>query len=271
MDSFASSDPIAVTGLGAVSAYGVGWNAFRLGVEENRTAVAELTLFEPPGACERAAEAGELDPARFLFSTQTYLDRTTVLAAGAARLALDAANVSLPVALEGDPLGLAFGTTWGCMGSIERFDRPIGEGNPRRAQGLVFSHSFPNSPASLLAIEFGLRGYHTVHAGSRLAGVWALESAFSALRDGTSAWMLAGAAESLSAPVFAHYESRGELTGAALPRPYAPDADGTLLGEGAVFLVLENARHARARKAPALGFVSACSFGADPAALAEDP
>jgi hypothetical protein len=253
MQTPAERQPV-ITGMGMVTPWGTGREAFAGGVAAGRPALAELTLFEPPGRCELAAEVGEYDYAPFLFSTQPYLDRTTALAAGAAREALDAAGLDLPVPEDASaPVGLALGTAWGCMESMDRFAQPLRAGKPKLAQGLVFSHSFPNSPASVLSIEYGLRGYASVHAGSRLAGFWALASAAEAILSGRSEAVLVGAADSLSLPVLAHKDAAGLLTHGPSPEPFNPQSSGTVPAEGACFLVLESAAHAHSRQAPVLG------------------
>ncbi len=251
---------VVITGIGAISAYGPGLQALLQGVRERRSAIGDLTLFEPPAGYERAAEAPDFDPAGALFSTQPYLDRTTALAVVAAREALDAAGLVLPVAEDADaPVGLCFGSAWGCMESVLRFSEPLLAGKPKTAQGLVFTHSFPNSPASVIAIEFGLRGYATVAAGGRLAGLRALEEGAAAIAEGTAQCVLVGAAESLSEPVFAHRAAAGEFTSGA-PRPLQADADGTLPGEAAVFFVLEHRAHARRREARILSHLCCCDL-----------
>jgi 3-oxoacyl-(acyl-carrier-protein) synthase len=241
---------ILVTGLGVVSPYGVGAAAFADGFGRSASAIGDLTLFDPPGRCERAAEVPAFEYGEHLLSTQPYLDRATALAAAAAREALDTAGFDLPVPEDRDqPVGMVYGSCWGCYNSIERFAGPILEGTPRKAQGLVFTHSFPNSPASLLAIEFGLRGFSTVTAGSRLAGMWALDQAVTALQSGRAGAILVGASEALSPMVLAHREQAGELGEDGAPRPFAEDADGTVAAEGAVFFVLETREHAESRGA----------------------
>ncbi|MBN1256706.1 MAG: hypothetical protein JXA52_03260, partial [Planctomycetes bacterium] len=207
------------------------------------------------------AEVPDFEYADYIFSTQPYLDRTTALAVVTAKTALEDAGLALPLGADSpDPVGLCFGSCWGCYNSIERFSAPLLAGKPKTAQGLVFMHSFPNSPASLISIEFGLHGFASVTSGSRLAGLWAIEEALSAIREGTSSCILAGASEALSAPVFAHYGEKNELSGGKAPQPFSKNAEGTILGEGAVFFLLESAAHAQNRNAKILGWIEDCEL-----------
>ncbi len=264
----AQADAPVITGLGLVSPFGAGREAFARGLAAGQSAIRELTLFEPTGACERAAEVGEYNPADYLVSTQTYLDRTSALTVGGVRLALEDAGLPVPVPADaGSPVGLVFGTAWGCVESMHRFAQPLLAGKPRRVQGLVFSHSFANSPASLAAIDFGLRGFGAVHAGSRLAGLWSIACAALAVQEGAAPCVVAGAAESLSAPVWAHRANAGELCAQGPPRPYDAQAAGTVPGEGACFFVVEAPGHAAARGARVHARIRHWAETGDPEAL----
>jgi 3-oxoacyl-(acyl-carrier-protein) synthase len=244
---------VFVTGLGTVSPYGLEPLLLHDGAESVASAIGELTLFEPPGACEYAAEVPEFDSSPFLHSTQPYLDRTTALALAATRSALDAAGIETPLDESAPLTGIVYGSCWGCAGSIERFSEPILNGRPKTAQGLLFLHSFPNTPASLAAIEYGLRGHSAVFAGSRLAGLWALQHACEAIASGRAERLLCVAAESLS-PLRMHcMQSAGELSPDGLPKPLLEDVKGTIPGEGACALLLESDESLRESGRAALG------------------
>jgi 3-oxoacyl-[acyl-carrier-protein] synthase II len=243
---------ILLTGIGVVSPLGVGRAAFFPAVAEGRCGIRDLTLCEPTGACEHAAEVRDYDWKSFCFSKQTFSDRCTQLAMGAARLALEDAGLKPPLVEPDNPTGLCFGSCWGCVESAEKFFAPIAQGKGKTASGLVFSHSYPNCPTSFLAIELGLRGYSTSFAGSRLSGLWALRSAFDAVRSGAAKRILVGASDAISAVVLGHLEKTGALPntrGKAAPKT-AAEATGDwarVPGEGAAFLVLEDEFSAKAR------------------------
>jgi len=260
---------ILVTGLGVVSPLGIGRAAVTRALQEDRIGISDLTLFAPPGNCEHAAEVTGYDAKDFVFSKQTYLDRCTELAIGAARLALEDAGLSLPVAADADPIGLCFGSTWGCLDSAERFHEPLAQGKAKTASSLVFSHSYPNCPTSFVAIELGLRGYSTSFAGSRLAGFWALRSALDALAAGTAARILVGASDALSPAVFAHLESQASLpvTRGQVPSLEDPQIWSRVPGEAAVFVLLETAAATRAHTAPPRARLHSITDAASPTTL----
>jgi len=146
---------------------------------------------------------------------KTYLDRASALALGAAGLALQNANLSGPFDEE---FGLVIATKFGCVETMRVFENTISEKGVKSASPLMFSHSYFNSPAALIAIEWGLRGYHAPLVGEN-SGFEALELAKNTIELGYAKRILVGVFEALS-----------------IGRNFAEEENGK---EGAVFFVLE--------------------------------
>jgi 3-oxoacyl-[acyl-carrier-protein] synthase II len=106
--------------------------------------------------------------------------------------------------------------------------------------------------ASLFYISdaFALRGPNTFFAGGAETGLTALGRAFRAVRRGEADAVLAGGADT---PVcwwnMAKIDSLGLTTHSGACRPYDVDRDGTAMGEGSAFMVIEDYETARARGA----------------------
>jgi len=162
----------------------------------------------------------------YLDSKKTYLDRCSALALAGCALALRDAGVLWPVAEEA--FGIALGTHLGCLETMKGFWDKAGERGVRLAPPLLFSHSYINSPISLCAIEFGLKGYHTTLCAGRDSGLEAVRAAFDAIRLGHAGAMLCGGVE------------------AATPTRQLCEPTGNM-GEASVFFVLETPAHAAAR------------------------
>ena len=229
---------VRISGIGIISSAGSTYTDFLNIIQQNHCCVNQITLFPVNCNCEYAGEIGEYEWKSKCFSKQTYADRTTEICVIAMREALDNAGYHIPVSHSDNAIGLCFGTSWGSLNSAEKFFGPLASGKPKTVSSLVFSHSYPNCPASFCAIEFGLRGYSTVFFGDDRAGWWALESAVDAIRSGTSLRMIAGAAESLSPALWSYFESIGKL-----PNTTTTDDITTFSsscpGEAAVFFALE--------------------------------
>lgn len=169
----------------------------------------------------------------YLSSPKTYLDRCSALALAGCALALRDAKIEMPLAGENfadKNFGITLGTHFGCVETMKTFWDKAMEKGARLANPLLFSHSYFNSPVSLCAIEFGLKGTHGTFCAHENSGLEATRAAFDAIRLGHADAMLCGGVDALSPArtLFA-------------PQPNA--------GEAAVFFVLENAETARARHA----------------------
>ncbi|MHC4870446.1 MAG: beta-ketoacyl synthase N-terminal-like domain-containing protein [Planctomycetota bacterium] len=237
-----SNPKIVITGYGVISAYGSGCDLFLSGINAGKSLHQELTLFEIREGYEFAAEIHELNYQDYIFSTQPYVDRTTAAALIASREALESAG--LTPRLEDNSAfrtGIAYASCWGAVESMEKFSAPVNSGKPKSAQGLVFVHSFINSAASVIAMEYNLQGFSTVSTGRDDCARHAMESAVSAISSGKADVMLVGAAETISELNLNHLINKGYFTEDDMQ-------SGTHFpGEGAAFLVLEKEEHAEAR------------------------
>jgi len=258
--------PVAITGIGAVTPIGIGRENLRNALAHGRSGIAEITSFDTDGlAIELAGEVADFDIANHIGSIKTYLDRTSAFALAAAAIAL--AEAKWIGNVPGAEIGLCLGTAWGCQDSIELYTSKLMEGNPKFAPPLVFTHGYANAPSSLVSIEFGLRGYNTCFAGGWTVGATALESAVDLIRRDPSQRLLAGGADALS-EVAVRTMLADDMMTAGLPRPFDASADGLLPGEAAALLALESPQNARSREAEIFGYIlgTGSAGGADGAA-----
>lgn len=111
----------------------------------------------------------------------------------------------------------------------------------------------PNAAAGEIAIDLRAHGPGLAPATACASGATALATAHDLLAAGRCDIVVAGGAESVLTPLvvaaFAQLGALSTRTGdpAGASRPFAPDRDGFVLGEGAGVLVLERAAHAAAR------------------------
>ncbi len=147
-------------------------------------------VMPPPGAFS----VGEIKRANYPLSPKTYLDRASELALCAASLALQNAKLSGPL---GPDCGLAIGTQFGSVETMRVFEDKLHQSGARGASPLLFSHSYFNAAAALIAIEWGIGGYHAPFCGADSA--WqAVETARDAIALGHAERMLCGGVEARS-------------------------------------------------------------------------
>ena len=158
------------------------------------------------------------DLKRYPVSPKTYLDRCSALALAGCGLALHSSGLALPREDMGR-CGITLGTQYGCLGTMKSFWDKIEEKGVSQASPLLFSHSYFNSPISLCAIEWGLKGYHSTVCGAD-AGLDAIRTAWEAITLGHADIMICGGVDAAT-------PDRAALSG---------EEDG---GEASAFLVLQ--------------------------------
>ncbi|HEX9997768.1 MAG TPA: beta-ketoacyl synthase N-terminal-like domain-containing protein [Abditibacterium sp.] len=136
----------------------------------------------------------DFDLKNYEISPKTYLDRASSLALAGCALALQNAGLRGPF---DEDFGIALGTQFGAVETMRTFEGTLAEKGSKGVSPLIFSHSYFNSPVSLCAIEWGLRGWHGTFCGED-----ALQKAVEAARDaiilGHATRMLCGGVEAIS-------------------------------------------------------------------------
>lgn len=210
---------VVLTGVGAITSRG----DFTL--QDGSTPSAEM-------ASSKASESDfvieNFALENYLASQKTYLDRCSALALAGCALALRDAQIESSSQYEN--FGITLGTHFGCVETMKSFWDKAAEKGVRLANPLLFSHSYFNSPISLCAIEFGLKGYHGTFCANEYSGLEAVRAAYDAIRLGRADAMVCGGVDAVTPTRVL----------------CAPDERS---GEAAVFFVLENEKHARERGA----------------------
>ena len=266
---------VAVTGVGVLSAFGVGVESFWDGLVAGRSGVAPIRRFAvPDGAL--GAEVPALDARAFVHSpVGRRIDRVSLMALAACRLALADAGLG-PEAIPPARTGLAIGTALGNLSETAPFLERLHAGRP--ANPLVFPNMVMNAPLSYASIELGVTGPSALLTEQEASGEAAVAWGASLVAAGDADVCLAGGADEL-APIRHQVLREAGVLPRRPARPFDASADGAVPGEGAAVLVLEPLARARARGVrvyacvephPGYGLPSAVhGFPRDAMALAE--
>lgn len=253
---------VVITGVGAVSAAGIGAASLLELVLAGRSAVRPLASLDglPAGA------APELPPDR----RTRRLDRAARLFVAASEEAWQDAGLAMQPE-DGGRFALIEGSSLGSLADMLDEHREYVERHDHR----------PPSPAALIRYMAGAGGaflaqVHQIHgpvfhlsAGSVSAMV-AIGEAYQKIASGVADVALAGGGDCpLQREVAAVFAASGILAheaGASAPcRPFDRRRTGTVLGEGAGAVVLESEEHALARgariRAVASGYGLSCEAG----------
>ncbi len=136
----------------------------------------------------------DFDLKTYLATPKTYLDRASALALAGCALALKNAGLHGPFDAD---FGIALGTRFGAVETMRAFESVLAEKGAKSVSPLLFSHSYFNSPISLCAIEWGLKGWHGTFCGET-ATLDAACAARDAIRVGHATRMICGGVEALS-------------------------------------------------------------------------
>jgi 3-oxoacyl-(acyl-carrier-protein) synthase len=259
---------VVITGLGAVSPFGVGTEAFWHGLVEGRSATKHLSavtaspLFEGFDFASRViADVEDFDAARRALPVEVQkLGRFIQFAVLAA---LEAIKESCLRTSEFDRerFGIALSTAICGTPQLETEFLEVTRGtgelvNPQGVRPDFYLAAMSNTHSIVLSSLTGARGPCTTLSTGCIGGIDAIGYAFEAIQANEADVMLAGASEAPVTPItVAAFDVIHCLARAhndrpeAASRPFDARRDGFVLGEGCGVVVIEDLEHARARGA----------------------
>ena len=194
---------VAVTGISAISSFGIGHRPLVEALLAGCCGVAPVASFDT-AACHshRAAVVQGFDPASFIPPLKLRrIDSVGRLALACTRLLF--ADAGVATGLEGcDETGVALGTFTAGLDSTVEYLQGLTDQGPTGVPALLFSNTVSNAPASLCAIEFGLRGPNVTFNQREASSFAALIYSVGAIRDGRVRAMLTGGADRLEETFF---------------------------------------------------------------------
>jgi 3-oxoacyl-[acyl-carrier-protein] synthase II len=257
---------VVVTGIGAITPIGLTAEDAFATLLAGRSGVRPTTRFDTSRcAVKTAAEIRGFDPLRHGLSARDtrVLDRYQQYVLAAADAAVTDARLALPrneiVSRQkshrrfdryGAAIGMAFSST---EVLADQFGRLAARGTAGVSPRL-FNMTLPNAATSVLSVRFGLCGPLVTVSGASASGSDSVIAAYDKIRHGRAEVMLAGGSESpVTEIVVSGFAQNRTGARSGVCRPFDRDRDGTVLGEGAAVMVLEERDHAIARRARIYG------------------
>jgi 3-oxoacyl-[acyl-carrier-protein] synthase II len=259
---------IAVTGLGAVTAAGVGAEATWKGLLAGRsTARTDARLAGLP--VDFTCAASDFDGTALLGRRLTWrIDRFIQMGLVAAREAVADARLD-PGAWDGARVGVVLGVGSGSNDTWGDEYAKLAAGRPTSVSPTTVPRSVVNMLAGEISTDLGALGPSLVIATACASGTTAIGIARGLLLAGACDIVVTGGAESPRSPLTAvSFSQLGALSRrcgdpAAASRPFDLDRDGFVLGEGAGVLVLEREADATARRAGVRAYIEGFGASAD--------
>jgi 3-oxoacyl-[acyl-carrier-protein] synthase II len=276
------------TGAGVLSPLGHDLASFWDGLVAGRSGVRRVTAYNPEKLpCHFFAE---LEPAfdakKFIPATNkdgrkslSKMAKTVQMGLCASQLCMDNAGLK-----KGDISPFRFGIEFGCVmvatdiNDLAKAAKVSVEGDQVNMEkwgrdGLpeiipIWMLKFlPNMPACHVSIFFDAQGPNNTVTTEDAAGLLALGEAYRLLVRDSADFFLVGGCESKINPVsFSRYNTftkMSKVQDATAVRPFDATRDGTILGEAATTLGLEELEHAKNRNATILGELAGFAAGFD--------
>jgi 3-oxoacyl-[acyl-carrier-protein] synthase II len=247
---------VVVTGIGLVSALGIGTKQTWAALLAGQSGVTRITKFDTSGyATQIAAEVKGFDPLAFIEKKDIKkMDLFIQYAVAAAQFAMD--DSGLRITAENAPnVGVYIGSGIGGFITIEREHEALLAGGPRKVSPFFIPSAIINLASGQVSIRFGAKGPNSATCTACSASAHAIGDAYEIIKRCDADAMIAGGSEAaicaMSVGGFGRMQAlstRNDEPQRA-SRPFDKDRDGFIIGEGAGVLILEELEHARRRGA----------------------
>ena len=240
---------VAVTGVGVVSAVGIGSEAYFDGLCQSApVGERRVTDFNPGLYYDNPKEARRCD-------------RFTQFAVAAAEEAMAQAD-----GIDADPsrCGTMIGTGVGGISTLESQILVYNSKGPRRVSPFLVPMMMTNAGSAILSMRYGWTGPSENVVTACAAGTHAVGNGARLVAGGRCDAMLAGGSEAPFTPTaVAGFANMTALSASGVSRPFDVDREGFVMAEGAAVLVLEEWERAAARGAKILAEILGSASTAD--------
>jgi 3-oxoacyl-[acyl-carrier-protein] synthase II len=277
---------VVVTGVGVLSPLGIGLDSFWQGLLAGQSGVRRMQHFDPTGLpVEFGGEVPDFDPKQYIRPRKSLkvMSREIQFAFTAAEMALGNAGLQIGQ-FPPERLGVVFGSDmiYGELGEIQEavsasLDRETKQFHINRWAAEGMSKIFPlwllkylpNMPACHVAIANDARASCNSIILGEVSALVALAEGVRIIERGLADMMIVGGVGHQINPTNIAFRANQELSKRAADpenacRPFDAARCGSVFGEGAGALVIENAEHARKRGAKALGRILSYAIRHEP-------
>ncbi|MEO1275031.1 MAG: beta-ketoacyl-[acyl-carrier-protein] synthase family protein [Pseudomonadota bacterium] len=267
MGSAAGGRRVVVTGLGVVSALGVGREAHLEGLAEGRNGIGPIELIDPSRLMIKiAGEAkGYIGTERWGRQELLLYDRITQMALTATAEAVEQSGIDFKADGLGEQTAVIIATAMGGLHTQDENYRIVYEEQKNRVHPFIIPRLMANAPVSQVSMAHGLMGPSWSVATACASSNHAIGQAFHLVRSGAADAAVTGGTESvLCFGGIKAWEGLRVMSKDGC-RPFSKNRNGMVLGEGAAILILEELEAAKARGAVILGEIAGAGASADAA------
>ncbi len=251
---------VAVTGTGVVSPLGTGTPKFWTAIKRGECGIGPIQSIDLQDLyINIGGEVRDFDPKTHCKSKAVLLaDRYSQYAAAAADEALRQSGLELPLK-DGERAACIIGSGAGGLATMDKAYEDMFIHKKKAIHPLTLLRTIGSSAVAHVSIDYGIKGpvFGVVSACSTASH--AIGLSFQMIRNGAVDVAVAGAGEaSIAYGAMRAWQAMRVLSPDGC-FPFSKRRNGTVLGEGAGVLVLEDLEHAQARGATVLAEI--CGFG----------
>ena len=252
---------VVVTGIGVVSAVGIGKDAFWDAIINGRSGITEISSIDTSAyKCHRGGEVKNFNPEDFIPKRRIkFLGRCSQLAIAAASMALEDARLPHKAAV-GREMGVFVGTTTGER-PLEELISSWAKGGLKDIDRAKVLQASVNNISANVGIECKAMGPNYLIPTACAAGNYAIGLGYDLIKNGELNFALSGGADAFSTVAFTGFQ-RIYAMSHDFVRPFDKNRKGMMQGEGAGILLLESYDSALKRNAPihaeVLGYGLSC-------------
>jgi len=247
---------VVITGLGVVSPLGNNVEGFWQNIQQGKNGINLITSFDTTyNPVKVAAEVKNFQPENYLGKHDTkYNARFIQFARIAAHQAYDMSKLN-SIDIDRTRFGVYVSSSTGGIEDLEKAHKTFDINSPSRVTPYLIPNTLVNLASGSIAIDVQAKGQVLSIVTACASGNNAIGEAFRIIQLGIQDVVIAGASDAAITPLaLAGFAAmRAVYTGDNPARaciPFDSERSGTVVGEGAGILVLEEMKHAKQRNAP---------------------
>ena len=247
---------VVITGLGAVSPFGIGVDKFWDSIVKGKSGIATTTAINlDKHTVKISGEVKDFNPEDYMDAKESKkMDRFTQFGLVAAEEAVKDSGLDK---IEFDPyrIGVIVSSAAGGFKTFEKNHIAIIERGPTKCSPFTIPMMIVDMSSGRISMKYGYKGLNKAVVSACASSNHSIGDAFRSIQYGDADIMIAGGCEAticdvgVGAFTSARTLSKRNDEPEKASRPYDKDRDGFVMAEGAGVLVLEEYEHAKARGA----------------------
>ena len=247
---------VVITGLGAVSPFGIGVDKFWDSIVKGKSGIATTTAINlDKHTVKISGEVKDFNPEDYMDAKESKkMDRFTQFGLVAAEEAVKDSGLDK---IEFDPyrIGVIVSSAAGGFRTFEKNHIAIIERGPTKCSPFTIPMMIVDMSSGRISMKYGYKGLNKAVVSACASSNHSIGDAFRSIQYGDADIMIAGGCEAticdvgVGAFTSARTLSKRNDEPEKASRPYDKDRDGFVMAEGAGVLVLEEYEHAKARGA----------------------